>query len=83
MFEVDRVTMPLDYTPGIYIEQKAIGFVASYELKVEDVNLDDLQFKLLEFKDKILLQKPTCQNKNMLFRRKETLLIYLNSFDVI
>ena len=83
MFEVDRVTMPLDYTHGIYVEQKAIGFVASYELKVEAINLDDLQFKLLEFKDKILLQKPTYQNKNMLFRRKETLLIYQNSFDVI
>ena len=82
MFEVDRVTMPLDYTPGIYVEQKAIGFVASYELKVEAINLDDLQFKLLEFKDKILLQKPTYQNKNMLFRRKETLLIYQNSFEV-
>ncbi len=83
IFEVDRVTMPLDYTPGIYVEQKAIGFIASYELKVEAINLDDLQFKLLEFKDKILLQKPTYQNKNMLFRRKETLLIYQNSFDVI
>ncbi len=83
MYEVDRITMSEDYSPGIYVEQKAIGFIASYELKVEDVNLDDLQFKLLEFKDKILLQKPTYQNKNMLFRRKETLLIYQNSFEVL
>ncbi|MGO4819460.1 hypothetical protein [Flavobacterium sp. W22_SRS_FP1] len=82
MFEVDRISMLDDYSPGIYVEQKAIGFIASYELKVETVNLDDLQFKLLEFKDKILLQKPTYQNKNMLFRRKETLLIYQNSFEV-
>ena len=83
MFEVDCTTISDDHSPGIYVEQKAIGFIASYELKVEAINLDDLQFKLLEFKDKILLQKPTYQNKNMLFRRKETLLIYQNSFDVI
>ena len=82
IFEVDRVSMLVDYSPGIYVEQKAIGFIASYELKVEAVNIDDLHFTLLEFKDKILLQKPTYQNKNMLFRRKETLLIYQNSFEV-
>ena len=82
MYGIDRITMLENYSSGIYVEQKAIGFIASYELKVEDVNLDDLQFKLLEFKDKILLQKPTYQNKNMIFRRKETLLIYQNSFEV-
>ena len=82
IFEVDRISILDDYSPGIYVEQKAIGFIASYELKVEAVNLDDLQFKLLELKNKILLQKPTYQNKNMLFRRKETLLIYQNSFEV-
>ncbi len=83
MYAVDRIQMSDDYSPGFYVEQKAIGFIASYELKVEALNLDDLQFKLLEFKDKILLQKPTYQNKNMLFRRKETLLIYQNSFEVL
>lgn len=83
MYAVDRIQMSDDYSPGIYAEQKAIGFIASYEIKVEVVNLDDLQFKLLEFKNKILLQKPTYQNKNMVFKRKETLLIYQNSFEVI
>lgn len=83
MYEVDRITMYDDYSPRIYVEQKAIGFIASYEVKVEVVNLDDLQFKLLEFKDKLLLQNPTYQHKKMLFRKKETLLIYQNSFEVI
>lgn len=82
MFGVDRIIMPEYYSPGIYVEQKAIGFIASYELKIENLNLEDLQFKLLEFKDKLVLQKPFYQNKNMLFRRKETVIIYQNSFEV-
>lgn len=83
MYGVDRILMLDNYEPGIYVEQKAIGFIASYELKVAEVNLEDLQFIVLEFKDKLLLQKPTYQNKSMLFRRKETLLIYQNSFEVL
>ena len=68
--------------PGIYVEQKAIGFIASYEIKVEDFSLDALQFHLVQCNDKQLLQKPTYQNKKVLFRKKETLLIYQNSFEV-
>lgn len=83
MYGVNRISMNEEYSPGIYVEQKAIGFIASYELKVEDLNLEDLQFQLLEFKDKFLLQKPTYQNRNFFFRRKETLLIYQNSFEVL
>ena len=80
MFGVDRIIMPEYYSPGVYVEQKAIGFIASYEVKIENLNLEDLKFKLLEFKDKILLQKPYYQNKKMLFKRKETVIIYQNSF---
>ncbi len=70
------------YSPGIYVEQKAIGFIASYEIQLDSFTIDDLQLKLLDFNDKLLLQKPTYQNKNMIFRKKETLLIYQNSFEV-
>lgn len=72
-----------NYSPGIYVEQKAIGFIASYEIKVEHFSIEELQFHLLQFNDKLLLQKPSYQNKKVLFRKKETLLIYQNSFEVI
>lgn len=83
MYGVNRIPINDEYNPGIYVEQKAIGFIASYELKVADLNLEDIQFQLLEFKDKYLLQKPTYQNKNLIFRKKETLLIYQNSFEIL
>jgi hypothetical protein len=52
-----------DYSRGIYVEQKAIGFVASYEIKVDKFNIDNLQLNLLQFNDKQLLQQPMYQNK--------------------
>lgn len=33
---------------GIYIEQKEIGFIGSYEFQTANFNIEDLQFDLLE-----------------------------------
>jgi hypothetical protein len=83
LYNVHKTEIIQEPLPGIYVEQKAIGFIASYEIKVADFSLDALQFHLVQFNDKPLLQKPSYQNKKVFFRRKETLLIYQNSFEVI
>ncbi len=83
LYNIHKTEITENYSPGIYVEQKAIGFIASYEMKVEDFTIDELQFHLLQFNDKQLLQKPSYQNKKALYRKKETLLIYQNSFEVI
>lgn len=72
-----------EYNPGIYVVQQAIGFVGSYELKIESFNLEYLQFNLLQFNDKLLIQPPTYSNQKLHFRKKETLLIYQNSFEIV
>lgn len=71
------------YSQGIYIEQQAIGFIASYEIKIENFIVEELQFNLLQFNDKELLQKPRYQNNKVLFKKKETLLTYQNSFEIL
>lgn len=83
LYNIHRTEITEKYSSGIYIEQKAIGFIASYEIKVDNFSIDDLQFNLLQFNDKQLLQKPVYQNKKVLFRKKETLLIYQNSYEVL
>ena len=83
LYNIRKTKIMEEYTPGIYVEQKAIGFIASYEIKLEHFTIDDLQFNLLQFKDKQLLQKPAYQNKKVLSRKKETLLIYQNSFEIL
>ena len=83
LYKVHKTEITENYSRGIYVEQKAIGFIASYEIKVDHFTIDDLQFHLLQFKDKQLLQKPTYQNKKVIFRKKETLLVYQNSFEIL
>ena len=83
LYNLHKTEITENYSPGIYVEQNAIGFIASYEIKVDNFILDELQFHLLQFNDKQLLQKPNYQNKKVLFRKKETLLIYQNSFEIL
>ena len=83
LYNIHKTEITENYSPGIYFEQKAIGFIASYEIKIDDFTIDDLQFHLLQFNDKQLLQKPSYQNNKVLFRKKEALLIYQNSFEVL
>lgn len=83
LYNIHKTEIIEKHSPGIYIEQKAIGFIASYEIKVDAFSIDDIQFHLLQLNDKELLQKPTYQNKKVRFRKKETLLIYQNSFEVL
>lgn len=82
LYNIHKTEITENYSPGIYVEQKAIGFIASYEIKLDGFTIDDLEFNLVQFNDKQLLQQPNYQNKKLLFRRKETLLIYQNSFEV-
>lgn len=83
LYNIHKTEIAENYKHGIYVEQKAIGFIASYEIKVSDFSIDELQFHLVQFNDKLLLQKPSYQNKKVVYRRKETLLVYQNSFEVL
>ena len=83
LYNIHKTEINEEYSPGIYVEQKAIGFIASYEIKLDHFTIDDLQFHLFQFNDQQLWQKPTYQNKKVHFRRKETLLIYQNSFEIL
>lgn len=69
--------------PGIYIEQKAIGFVASYELKIDNFSIENICFHLVEYCEQILFSYPTYKNKNFLLRKKSTLVTYQNSFEIL
>lgn len=79
LYNIHKTEITENFNTGIYIEQKAIGFIASYEIKIDHFSIDDLQFHLLKLNDKQLLQKPIYQNKKVRIWKKETLLIYQNS----
>lgn len=66
--------------PGIYIEQKEIGYIGIYEFKIENFVLEDLQFVLGEINNQLLLQNITYPNCKTIFKKKETLINYQHSF---
>ena len=82
LYNIHKTEVIKECSPGIYVEQKAIGFIGSYEINLDHFSIDDLQFHLVQFRDKQLLQQVSYQNKSFRFRKKETLLVYQNSFEI-
>lgn len=75
-----KTTFVTNDKEGIYIEQKEIGFIGSYEFKIEDFKLENLQFGLLILNDQLLLQSVNYNNSKAIFKKKETLITYQNSY---
>lgn len=65
---------------GIFIEQKEIGYIGSYEFKTEKFDIADLQFDLIELNNQLLLNKIIYPNSKTIFKKKDTLITYQNSF---
>ncbi len=57
LYNIRKTEITENYSPGIYVEQKAIGFIASYEIKVEHFSIEELQFHLLQFNEQTALAK--------------------------
>lgn len=82
LYQVDKSIITNTNYEGIYIEQKEMGFIGSFETMVNDFSMDDLNFSLLEIKDHLLLDNITHQHSKMVFKRKETLITYQHSYEV-
>lgn len=80
LYNTNKSIIENTHKPGIYIEQKEIGFIGSYDFKIENFILEDLQFNLIDHNNQLLLQNITYPNYNNNFKKKETLINYQNSF---
>jgi hypothetical protein len=83
LYNVERIAIQDELNQGIYVEQKDIGFIKSYEINIPNFNPEDIQFKLLELKNKYLIQNVSYQGMPFKARNKETIINYQNSFEVI
>jgi hypothetical protein len=68
---------------GIYIEQKEMGFIGSFETMLNEFSMDDLNFSLLQMNNHLLLDNITHKNAKMVFKRRETLITYQNSYEIV
>ena len=78
--EVNHLT--LNDTLGIYIEQKEVCFIGSYEFLTNIFLIDNLVFNLLQTHHQLLLQSITYPNCKVVFKEKETLINYQHSYVV-
>jgi hypothetical protein len=67
---------------GIYIEQKAIGFVGSYEIEIDHFHIEDITFNLIKHCKELLFHYPSHKTKSFQFKKKSTLLTYQNCFEI-
>ena len=72
----------LSYETGIYIEQKEIGLIGSYEIRMNDFNINNLEFQLLEVDGMIILKNLKYQNKKLKSIKNDSLITFQNGFEV-
>lgn len=82
LYQVKKALITNTNQEGIYIEQKELGFIGSFETMVNDFSIDDLNFFLIEIKNHLLLENITHQHSKMVFKKRETLITYQNSYEI-
>jgi hypothetical protein len=75
-------TSPL-FEKGIYVEQKEIGLIGSFEIYIGVFNIDDLEFQLLQTTEWTLLERLVYQNQVLTNKKKDTLITFQNCFEII
>jgi hypothetical protein len=65
---------------GLYIEQKGIGLVGSYEIQVDNFNIDDLEFQLLKRNGITLLHHLKYLNQPLINKKSDTLITFQNGW---
>jgi hypothetical protein len=68
---------------GIYVEQKEIGLVGSFEINTDNFNIDDLEFRLLQINERTLLERLVYKNKGLTSKKEDTLITFQNCFEII
>jgi hypothetical protein len=67
---------------GIYIEQKEIGLMGSYEIHTDNFNIDDLEFQLVQTKEGVFLINLLYKNQVLVCKKKDTLITFQNCFEI-
>lgn len=67
---------------GIYLEQKEIGLIGSFEIFTDNFNIDNLEFNLIQINEKLLLQKMKYNNHELTCKKKDTLINFQQCFEI-
>lgn len=82
LYKTSKYTSNFVLEKGIYLEQKEIGLVASFEINIDNFNIDNLEFQLLQTKEQTILEKLLYKNEVLKSKKKDTLLTFQNCFEI-
>ena len=72
----------LNLENGIYIEQKEIGLIGSFEIYTDNFIIDDLEFQLVQTNEQTILEKLVYKNKVLVCKKKDSLITFQNCFEI-
>lgn len=67
---------------GLYIEQREIGLMGSFEVTTENFNIDNLEFQLVQTNENIFLANLMYKNQRLLCKKRDTLITFQNCFEI-
>lgn len=78
---IQKVSFHLE--KGFYVEQTEIGLIASFEIRTNEFNIDDLKFQLLQINELTLLEKVIYKDQVLINNKKDTLITFQNCYEKI
>ena len=82
LYAVEKKVLNVAIAPGIYIEQKEVGYIGSYEAKIADFSIEKIKFEMAVVNNQQILQNVNYNGTITAFKKKETLITYQNSYVV-
>lgn len=82
LFQTSKTASINILEPGLYIDQKEVGLVNSFELMLEKFDINQLLFEISNFEDTVHLSGLKYQNITIPKKRKDTIITYQNGFIV-
>ncbi|MES2544903.1 MAG: hypothetical protein V4548_08455 [Bacteroidota bacterium] len=82
LYNVELIQKTVDIEKGTYVEEKEIGLIGSYELKIQNFNINDLVFHLIENRNEKDLMKITYQDNEFELKKTDAVINYQNSYEI-
>ncbi|MCG9793386.1 hypothetical protein [Flavobacterium algicola] len=77
---IQHDTIPLE--SGIYIDQREIGLMGSFEIATDTFSYDNLKFQLIKRNEHLFLDNLLYNDQALICKRKDTLITFQNCFEV-
>ena len=80
LYKISLIKIPQKKEKGIYVIQKGVGLVGSYQTYIDNFKIDNLEFQLVNVDGLTILQNLKYDDKILDFKKSDILITYQNSY---